>query len=132
MQSIFILWWNHLCVDVAVVPARYVPNLHRAVWRVVLARAYSGLGLLVFCSSINTFCCCNTCMLNDSQEFLFKVLVNQLNLKYCTIFGMRLIICFWNTQSHISEPTFKYITGNQNFETHYFDAKYRYIRNPFP
>jgi len=37
---------------------------------VMLARAYSGFGSLVFCSSINKFCCCSTCMKNDSHQFI--------------------------------------------------------------
>ena len=37
---------------------------------VMLARAYCGLGLLVFCSSINKLCCCSSCMKNDSQKFI--------------------------------------------------------------
>ena len=45
------LWWTHLHVDVVAVPARYVLNLYRTVWCVVLccvvlAKAYSGLGSL--------------------------------------------------------------------------------------
>ena len=36
---------------------------------VMLVRAYSGLGSLVFCSSTNKFCCWSTCIQNDFQQF---------------------------------------------------------------
>ena len=46
---------------------------------VLLARAYGGLGSLVFCSSINKLCCCSTSMYNDSKQFIIFPLLHAFN-----------------------------------------------------
>jgi len=50
---------------------------------VMLARKYSRLGSLVFCSSINKSCCCSTCMKNDSQQFITFPLPHVLIVVRC-------------------------------------------------
>ena len=43
---------------------------------VTLAKVYSGLRSLTFCSSISVFFCCKICMQNDSQQFILFPLLH--------------------------------------------------------
>jgi hypothetical protein len=46
---------------------------------VTLPRAYGVLGSLVFCASINNFCCCSTCIEKYSQQFIILLLLHACN-----------------------------------------------------
>jgi hypothetical protein len=77
---------------------------------VTMVRAYSGLGSLVFCSSINKFCCI-TCMWNDSQQFI-KFLYRMLLIIVWYVPDFHIGVCYWECAKRYAETTlFVFIHG---------------------